>query len=275
MQLTTRQKALQAQLQRQRTKRAPGVQPSKGIIVRYLRFVLSLISEFERMIYRIIDEESDTIFVGDSVGAVLQDYLPKKVSQRIDVTTKNYVFYLEPKVKSHVSQTVQKINRHHKEEFVKNIEASTNVDILPLIKNDDLSALVKTKVDDNVRLIKSLPEQYAEKAKNILGESLKERDFVKAIEELEHLGAVTRSRAKLIVRDQVEKINSAMNQERQTNIGVTHYFWRTVGDDRVRTEHRDRNNDRFAWDDPPFDGHPGEAVNCRCIADPDLSTVEI
>ncbi len=45
------------------------------------------------------------------------------------------------------------------------------------------------------------------------------------------------------------------------------YIWRTVGDGRVRSSHAERNGKVFSWEDPPEDGHPGEAYNCRCWAE--------
>jgi uncharacterized protein with gpF-like domain len=38
----------------------------------------------------------------------------------------------------------------------------------------------------------------------------------------------------------------------------------------VRDAHFDREGRTFTWADPPDDGHPGEAINCRCQAEPDL-----
>ncbi|WP_193788037.1 phage minor head protein [Magnetospira sp. QH-2] len=45
------------------------------------------------------------------------------------------------------------------------------------------------------------------------------------------------------------------------------YIWRTVGDNKVRSSHADREGQTFSWDDPPEGGHPGEAENCRCWAE--------
>ncbi|TXH57102.1 MAG: hypothetical protein E6Q97_05015 [Desulfurellales bacterium] len=39
----------------------------------------------------------------------------------------------------------------------------------------------------------------------------------------------------------------------------------------MREEHEDREGESYTWTDPPEDGHPGEAVNCRCYAEPDFS----
>lgn len=82
---------------------------------------------------------------------------------------------------------------------------------------------------------------------------------------------VSESRAKLIARDQVGKFYGALAQTRQQEAGVTSYTWRTVHDNRVREEHAALDGKKFAWaEGDAIEGHPGEAVNCRCEAEPDL-----
>lgn len=46
------------------------------------------------------------------------------------------------------------------------------------------------------------------------------------------------------------------------------YVWRTKGDDKVRTSHKENNGKIFTRDNPPATGHPGLDYNCRCIAEP-------
>jgi SPP1 gp7 family putative phage head morphogenesis protein len=86
-----------------------------------------------------------------------------------------------------------------------------------------------------------------------------------------------RSRAKLIARDQTSKFNGSLNRIRQQQAGITEYRWSTSHDERVRgnpdgkypnarPSHWAREDKVFAWDKPPSDGHPGEPINCRCVA---------
>jgi SPP1 gp7 family putative phage head morphogenesis protein len=81
------------------------------------------------------------------------------------------------------------------------------------------------------------------------------------------------TRARLIARDQVGKLNGNLTRFRQTAIGVDEYFWRTMRDVRVRPEHVRHDGKKFSWEKPPIGGAPGEAVNCRCYADPDFSKI--
>lgn len=79
---------------------------------------------------------------------------------------------------------------------------------------------------------------------------------------------VSNSRARLIARDQVGKLNGQINKHRQEAAGVREYKWSTANDERVRPDHADRDNVTFQWAAPPDDGHPGHAIQCRCVAVP-------
>jgi SPP1 gp7 family putative phage head morphogenesis protein len=92
-------------------------------------------------------------------------------------------------------------------------------------------------------------------------------------EEIGRRFEVSESRAALIARDQVGKFYGALNAARQQDVGITHFLWRTANDERVRPEHIELNGERFAWSKPPAEGMPGQPINCRCYADPDVGAL--
>ena len=59
-----------------------------------------------------------------------------------------------------------------------------------------------------------------------------------------------------------------INQLRQEYLGIEQYVWRSQDDAKVRDNHAAYDDRVFRWDNPPEDGHPGEAHNCRCYAEP-------
>lgn len=59
-----------------------------------------------------------------------------------------------------------------------------------------------------------------------------------------------------------------INQLRQEDLGIVQYIWRSRDDAKVRDSHASYDDRVFRWDDPPEGGHPGEAHNCRCYAEP-------
>ena len=78
-------------------------------------------------------------------------------------------------------------------------------------------------------------------------------------------------RARVIARDQILKFNGQLDRLKQTEAGIDGYIWRTSGDERVRPSHRDLNGRRFTWAKPPPEGAPGQPIQCRCQAEPDLT----
>lgn len=82
---------------------------------------------------------------------------------------------------------------------------------------------------------------------------------------------VTDRRAELIARTEIGQLNSQITRERQTELGIDGYIWRTALDERTRDEHADREGKYFTWNNPPEGGHPGESWQCRCVAEPAIS----
>jgi len=127
---------------------------------------------------------------------------------------------------------------------------------------------------DNVALIKTVGERYHERISKDVQEAFDSGVHPETLaQRFVELDDIAESDARRIARDQIGKLNADFNQERQESLGITGYIWRTSNDERVRNEHADREGEHFEWDDPPEDGAPGEAVMCRCFAEPDLSPI--
>lgn len=145
--------------------------------------------------------------------------------------------------------------------------------INPVISEAGLQRFLEQKAIENVSLIQSIPLKRLETIKtgmlNALNSGRRAEDVSAAIETiLEKSGDAMESNADLIARDQLGKLTGQLNQFRQVENGVSRYVWSTSLDERVRPEHAEREGKIFSWDDPPEDGHPGEPINCRCVAIP-------
>lgn len=126
----------------------------------------------------------------------------------------------------------------------------------------------------NVDLIKSLPDRYFDDIRGRVLEGIENGTRHEVIaEQLASRYDIALNQAKLIARDQVGKLYGDLNAQRQQNLGVTGYIWRGAMDNREREEHVAREGVRFAWDEAPDDGHPGQPINCRCYAEPDFSAI--
>ena len=122
---------------------------------------------------------------------------------------------------------------------------------------------------ENLKLIRSIPEQYVDNLQGTIIRAINEGQNVTQLKEtIRATYDQPVNRAQLIANDQVGKLNANLTEYRQKSVGIAEYTWRTVMDGRERPEHGRRNGETFSWKRPPSDGHPGMAVRCRCFAEP-------
>lgn len=124
-------------------------------------------------------------------------------------------------------------------------------------------SFVAAKIQENVSLIKTIPERYFRDIEKAVSRRVSEEiDEAELVQALKDIFEQSEHNAKRIARDQTSKITSAINERRYRAAGVTSYIWRTQEDERVRKAHADRNGKEFSIDSEPL---PGHEINCRCI----------
>jgi SPP1 gp7 family putative phage head morphogenesis protein len=173
-------------------------------------------------------------------------------------------------------QNALRVAEHSRKELNKQVRTVANIDVHadPAI----LAGHIETFVEDNVRLVKSLMTDELDDLKGIVlrgaRAGLRYEDIADDI--VEKFGA-TKRRAALIARDQVTTLNAELTRIRQQQVGIEQYTWSTVKDERVRKSHRALEGTTQRWDAPPtVDGqpaHPGQPINCRCQAIPDVDAM--
>jgi SPP1 gp7 family putative phage head morphogenesis protein len=134
-----------------------------------------------------------------------------------------------------------------------------------------LTAARQRFVSDNVALIRTLPERtFAEierRTKAAISRGARPEDLAAEVRAAFGAGEY---QARRIGRDQVNKHNGRLTQIRQQSAGVVAYRWSATLDARTRPEHYANHGTIQQWNDPPPTGHPGEAIQCRCVAIPTL-----
>ena len=124
---------------------------------------------------------------------------------------------------------------------------------------------------ENAALVRDIPRKHGKDlTAKLLGDLAAGATVAAMVTTAREQGGITRRRTQTIAEDQSQKGVGALQRDRLTAAGLGSYRWRTVGDDRVREEHRARNGKVFSWGSPPEGGHPGEDFNCRCVAEPVL-----
>ncbi len=155
------------------------------------------------------------------------------------------------------------IDKTHKKKFQKGLES---IGFKEIIEPDLESALNKAR-DTNIALIKTIPEKLHDKLEKRLKDYFENSEGKNLQKIIEHEFSVTKSRAKLIARDQTAKVNASLNSHRARANGSIEYIWKTSRDERVRSRHRELESKKFKWSKgSACCGHPSDDVNCRCTA---------
>lgn len=129
-------------------------------------------------------------------------------------------------------------------------------------------------VNQNVALIRSIPQQYLADVEGLVQRSVQTgRDVGGLTADLEKRYAITRRRAALIARDQNNKATSTFNRVRQQELGIEKAVWmhshagETPRPTHVKMDGREYEVAKGMWD--PAEGEyiwPGQLISCRCTS---------
>lgn len=180
------------------------------------------------------------------------------------------------KVEGVAREFAQKTQTYQRKQLGKQVRAALGVD--KPFRDRHLSDLMDQFVAHNVSLIRSVPEDVHDDVERLVLHAVSGgRLSGDLADEIDDRFDVGESHARLIARDQIGKLYGQVNHARQRELGVERFVWRTMGDDRVRDEHADfedeSQDEPYSYDDPPVDEDgepvlPGEPIQCRCYAEP-------
>lgn len=180
------------------------------------------------------------------------------------------------------------VDRYAANKFNRSLRDALGIDAASILDQSIYDDIHERTIAENVNLIQALASAHYEQVIDAIYDDFEGVGFPGGAKSLagriQEITGATKYRASVIARDQTSKLNSQMTQARQEDAGITHYIWRTAGDQRVvgtpgglyptgndkHRNHYERNGKLFAWNDPPSDGHPGESILCRCIAIPQI-----
>ena len=160
------------------------------------------------------------------------------------------------------------------------IRRSLGINVTNVLTNEGhIASEVKRFLRWNTELITSIPEELLSKVGAAVSQAFttgqRAESLASIIDDIGD-GETGEARARLIARDQMNKMNAGFNRVRQDDLGIESYIWWTSQDERTRPEHRALHGQTFQWREPgplagTIDGepcHPGEDVQCRCDAIP-------
>lgn len=144
--------------------------------------------------------------------------------------------------------------------------------VIGIDPTDNLGDLPDEWIKQNVDLIKSIQSDLLPDIEEILqeGQGLRVEQLT---QELQDTLDVSRTRARLIARNETHRLNDQLSRYRMNDAGINKVRWSTSGDGAVRQNHRDLDGQVFDLNGPaPLGGGtgrgdrgwPSDAISCRC-----------
>lgn len=231
-------------------------------------YLPSLQAEFESMRPTNDDSEIRNDSVSDKVSALFN-------SVRIAVAKKAGDYVVGSIVESYANM----INNWNKKEVLAAFKSGMGIDLFqgePWL-SEEMNLWAKMNVD----LVKDVSTVFLTQSERLVLDGLRRgvrsemigKQILKSTDLDKGRYKTAETRAKIIGRDQVSKLNGTLNRLRQEQAGVQKYIWRTVGDARVRETHAMNNGREFTWAEGWEGLHPGDDYNCRCFAEPLFTSI--
>lgn len=160
---------------------------------------------------------------------------------------------------------VVEVEEWHRGRFAQ-LFTPTGVRLDMMLGRGDVGPTLQAVLGENLSLIRSLNDQMRNGISGAVFRGLTNRTPSREVaREIRKQAAIGQRRAELIASDQLRKLTSRLDQERQEQVGLRTFEWVHSRKAHPRQEHVERNGKRFRWDsyvgknDPP-----GRAINCGC-----------
>lgn len=223
--------------------------------------------------------------VARHVGDIIRNHRPETSDGMAEIRAilAKYSEVIEPWAKVAAARMIADVGRRDLKAWEQNSQAMGR-SLREEIANAPTGQFLRAKLAENVKLIKSLPTEAAQRVHNLTLEGINKATRASEIaEEIARSGEVTIGRANTIARTEVSRTASGLVEARSRHVGSEGYIWRSVGDSDVRNKdgnpvgsHRLLNGKFIRWDSPPVAStsgdryHAGCGPNCRCYPEPVL-----
>ena len=255
-------------------KRTRAINPNAGIAAAYRQHMRKLI---ERMHDSVMYWVCAAYKANEPEQLLAMDVLPASAMRRA-------MAKLAVRWRRQFNDMAPKLARY----FARSVEDRSTAALRKILKDGGITVdfkmtagmrdVFRATVNENVALIKSIPQQYLTNVETLVMRSVASgRDLQQLTRDLQKQYGVTRRRAELIARDQNNKATSALTHARQRELGVARSVWRHSGAGKeprpahVKMDGKTYDINKGMWDST--EGRfvfPGELINCRCTGSPIL-----
>lgn len=236
---------------------------------------VSQVSKMVLVNFRELKPSYDLAIRLDSVDDELQNII-KICELQISIKIKDFI--------KKVIKKARQINIFNKQAIEQSLASTVKKSLsVPISKTTEQS--MQFFISDNVRLIKSINADLLGQVQEIVYNGVRKGvGFTDLAKDFGNALKISKKRARIIARDQINKLNADLTRHRHLMLGIENYKWSTAKDERVRNTHevlegkicsyvdssiyKDGLNDR--WHSRSRIGatlaQPGQDVLCRCTS---------
>lgn len=158
--------------------------------------------------------------------------------------------------------------RWHMRRIIDALRYPTNVDLTTQLHPEDVAETIEDVLSRNVALIRDVSDETRGRIADIVFRGLQNRTPAREVaREISKATGMARDRALRIASDQTSKLSSALDRERQLQLGMFSFEWLHSGKVHYRPEHKARDKKVFRWDsEVGRNDPPGFAIFCGCKA---------
>ena len=215
-----------------------------------------------------------------------ENLTPLQISRLIDEISEKVMGKTNiDRMRSLSEEWTRKVSQDTKARFEHDIANAFGLDFTHILDDVNIRTAMEAENIFAANLIKSIPDEYLDQVQHAVLLNFQQKTLPEGRslrEQIQHIYGVGEVRAGIIARDQTSKMNAAFVEARNKDLGVEEYVWRTSKDQRVvgnpaglypkptalHGNHHAREGKVYEWNNPPYDGHPGQAIMCRCTAEP-------
>lgn len=280
------------------------VRPNAGIRAIYHKRLKTLIDCMHRSVIHFICicyRQNLPEIIGDELPALLSPAnahganLLSTLSGRIYGSSSSIILAADALPANKLKRTINSLSKRWRknfkeraqplaEKFSKDVSKHTDNSFKKALKDKNILVkfkltpaqkdILKATVEQNVTLIKSIPEEYLTRVQGSIMRAIQTgRDLKTLTDEIEKSAKIARNRAAIIARDQVNKATASLHRARQIELGITEALWLHSGAGKKKRPTHVKNsgkkfNVKTGWYDPAAKQYimPGELINCKCIS---------
>lgn len=258
----------------------------KSMAIRYYGDLRPIIERLRRKVRQVIEPELAGLGKHSYIPSVsMDDSITEKVGRmfgrlRVNFFGQEYqaggtAIAFNNLLENQIEKTAKSLSMFHKARFQANVDHVLGVQ--PLRSEPWLNAYLRDWTMQNVSLIKDIPEIAIDDMQKIIIESVMKGEQTQKLRwAIQDKLGISETRAKLIARDQTNKLYGTLTELRSVYNGWEFYQWDTVEDEAVRPDHKRLNGKIYKFSEPPVTvtsgkragerNNPGLDIQCRCLS---------